>query len=294
MPLPDGAPPGFTGLIGLHEFSLNVARDKYLVNEPVEIKLRVKGQGNLEDYESPELIKKEEFETFENSANLETTNSLLSTKTFNLTYLPRSEVTLESETIPFAVFDPDTKQYVSKNVERPKIIVLGGAITGSGSFQPKNNSKTEKQKEILMIKKLVSPVFNLESALSIGKIHRYINFSLFSIILLIVAIGLKGSLSLIPRDEYTAQLKLLKKSDCNYKVLYDFLDQLISQNISVYKKVENSELTTHAKEYFKNLLNNKESILYGTENREMKYSFKEKYFREALGVIKKNKSHGDV
>ena len=42
LPLPvEGVPPSFTGLIGDHDFNLSIAKTKYLLNEPIEIKLEV-------------------------------------------------------------------------------------------------------------------------------------------------------------------------------------------------------------------------------------------------------------
>ncbi len=286
LPLPDGAPEGFTGLVGQHEFSLSVSRDKYLVNEPVEIKLTVKGQGNLEDYDVRELINNENFETFENSANLETSNSLFSSKEFNLTYLPRKETTLEAQSIPFSYFDPVGKKYVTTTVQRPLITVLGGAQARS-EVLPVNPIKKD-QKSADKPRSLVSPVFISEAIFEFGRIHRLVNFILFSIILLIIAVGLKGALSFRSSDELSVQLRELKKSDMSYKNLYDFLDKLAPQKVSVYKKLNESQLTTHAKSYFKNLLNNREGILYGGKKRDGKAEFKDKYFKEVLQEIKRN------
>ncbi len=292
LPLPDGAPEGFTGLVGQHEFDLSVSRDKYLVNEPVEIKLRVKGQGNLEDYDVRELIENENFETFENSANLETTNSVLSTKTFNLTYLPRKETKLPATSLPFSYFDPSQKKYISVTVQRPEITVLGGAPAQAKKFPVNPQSKTV-QKSADQPLSLVSPVFIVDSVLEYERLHRILNFILFAIILMIIAIGLKGALSFLPGDDLSMQLRALKKSNMDYKNLYDFLDKLAPKKASVYKKLDDSTLTDQAKSYFKNLLNNKEGILYGGKSKQDRSSFKNKYFKEALEIIKGNQKKNE-
>ena len=57
LPLPtEGVPSSFTGLVGEHEFNLSVPKTKYLVNEPIEIKLEVKGKGALENLDAPAIF----------------------------------------------------------------------------------------------------------------------------------------------------------------------------------------------------------------------------------------------
>ena len=66
LPLPsEGVPASFTGLVGEHEFNLSVPKSKYLINEPIEIKLEVKGKGAVENYDAPTIFSDNNLEQFD-------------------------------------------------------------------------------------------------------------------------------------------------------------------------------------------------------------------------------------
>ena len=61
----DGVPPSFTGLVGKHEFSLKVNKNKFITNEPIEVSLAVRGEGALELLEAPPILSSPSIEEFE-------------------------------------------------------------------------------------------------------------------------------------------------------------------------------------------------------------------------------------
>src|SRR5690606_23948591 len=56
LPWPTPVPENFTGLVGKHDFSLNMNQTKLVVNQPLEITLSVSGPGALENFEAPKVL----------------------------------------------------------------------------------------------------------------------------------------------------------------------------------------------------------------------------------------------
>lgn len=138
----ENVPVGFTGLVGKHEFNLKINKNKFLVNEPIEIKLDVQGPGALEVYEPPSLLNHDSIEEFEKNSDLEIANDFTATKKVEYTYLGRNAVSLNETNLAMSYFDPETKKYVTENIVIDPII-----IAGIGSPQA-NRIKTEKNKKI--------------------------------------------------------------------------------------------------------------------------------------------------
>jgi len=135
------APTGFTGLVGKHQFALTTNKTKVLVNEPLEFKLTVTGPGNLESLDPPEIITSPEFESFDTNSALDIANALSATKKFEYTYLPRKEIKLPAQKIPFAILNSETRLFETVEVEMPAIEVVGGIFQGT----PENNEQKSEQ-----------------------------------------------------------------------------------------------------------------------------------------------------
>lgn len=128
MPIPtEGMPSNFTGLVGNHEFQLTGGKEKYLINEPIEFKLEVKGSGALENFQAPSLFNSDLIEEFDAKTDLAELAEGLGSKKFEFTYLARSEITIPEREVSFSVFDPDKKIFIEKKIRIPTIKVAGGA-----------------------------------------------------------------------------------------------------------------------------------------------------------------------
>lgn len=143
LPIPtEGMPSNFTGLVGNHEFQLTGGREKYLINEPIEFKLEVKGAGALENFQAPSLFNSDLIEEFDAKTDLIELAEGLGSKKFEFTYLARSEVSIPEREISFSVFDPDKKTFIEKKIKIPAIKVAGGAAPVKNENK-KNQSKTK-------------------------------------------------------------------------------------------------------------------------------------------------------
>jgi hypothetical protein len=124
-PLPSSSvPKNFTGLVGKHSFEIELNRTKFLVNEPIEMKFKVRGPGALEVYESPLFIDNDGIEGFVANSDLSFDSSFKGTKTFDLTYLPRKSINLSKKEIALSYFDPVSEQYLTETIVIPDLVVL--------------------------------------------------------------------------------------------------------------------------------------------------------------------------
>ncbi|MEX1098965.1 MAG: BatD family protein, partial [Bacteriovoracaceae bacterium] len=139
-----GVPPSFTGLVGKHDFKLELNKNKFVVNEPIELKLVVKGPGALELYDAPKLFDEPDIEEFESNADLEVREDFSATKTFLYTYLGRDGMELEDKKIPFSYFDPDALQFKTEYLSIGKIIIAGqgGSSKNASVDEPLKTEQT--------------------------------------------------------------------------------------------------------------------------------------------------------
>ena len=143
-PLPEPIPPHFTGLVGPHEFDLQMGQSKLIVNEPLEVKLTVSGVGALENLEAPELLKNPGLEEFESNGDLKIADADRATKVFDYTFLAKENMQLPSKTITLSYFDANSEKYIPTNLKIPEIIVAGeraGQIKKDDDKKPENTKQ---------------------------------------------------------------------------------------------------------------------------------------------------------
>lgn len=130
--LPGNAPSGYSGAVGNLNFEAFIDRKETKANEPVTLKLKISGNGNLKlaDINAPELPP--DLESYEPkiAENYKASESGVNgTKSFEYLIIPRHEGEYEIPAISFSYFNLSKKQYVSKT-EGPFIIKVG---KGSGN-----------------------------------------------------------------------------------------------------------------------------------------------------------------
>ncbi|MCB9094617.1 MAG: BatD family protein [Halobacteriovoraceae bacterium] len=293
-PLPtSNVPEGFTGLVGSHSFKLTVLKNKFLVNEPVELKLVVKGEGNLENYSGPSLINDPALEEFENNSNLETTNTVMATKTFQYTYLARKNGKIDAKKVPLAYFDPAKNTYVTEFVEIPEMTIEGtasaGVSHGNGNVITQNSTQGNSGAEIENNQiALIGPYFENSILKQLfSNYFKIVNILLIVGIIFVFLMILKPILKFNHKDEIDQRISKIKKSNLGYTEVYNFLDKIEDSNRSLLKKIENAEISPHAKKYFENILTNREDNLFGDRKHgKNKLAFKEKYFKEVGKLVK--------
>ena len=126
--LPSGKPDGFGGAVG--SFSISVSADRTEVNldEPLTVKLTVKGAGNFQLFETPKVDFPSAFEKFEpkSAENISAgANGISGTKTFSYMVIARQNGEFEIPPVKFSYFDPATKSYKTVESKPLNISVKG-------------------------------------------------------------------------------------------------------------------------------------------------------------------------
>ena len=320
LPLPsENVPPGFTGLVGEHEFIFTPGKDKYLVNEPIELKLEVKGKGALEKMEAPVLYSENGLEQFDTKGEVSETGNSSAKKVFEYTYLARSAVNLKEHEVSLAYFDPNTGKYIDKKIKVPSIIVSGvvpvAASGGNGSTVKKtdelnignggedfltrwfnrSSGSSNKAPAVKAPLGLVSPDFSQGRNL----FTRWIDIANIAVILAMLCFfawwykSAKDSdeLSLTQHYELKKYMTRLKKNGINYSDLYQVLSALDKDNmltkggVSIGQVIAGSAISPEGKEYFKKALEFSESKSFGKEKMSSNVVFEPKYFNELLKKI---------
>lgn len=310
LPLPsENVPPGFTGLVGEHEFKLIGGKEKYLVNEPIELKLEVSGKGALEKMDSPVIYSDNNLETFDTKSEVTETGNNTAKKVFEYTYLARNALSIKARDLSLAYFDPSTGKYVEKKIKIPEIDVSGTAApsTGNQKVVDKKNDNPDssagdsnfldnllngKSKSVIRPELgLVGPIFKNLSFIEMNY-FKMINIFLLLIAIAILVIILKNSEIQInykgANKEAKNLLSNLKKNGLNYSDLYKLLSMMDKANriskegMSLIEIIDSSDLSREAKLYFKNCLNGCEQQNYGVKKSQSPVKFENKFFNELI------------
>ncbi len=149
LPIPvDKMPTNFSGLVGQHEFNLTGGKAKYLINEPIEFKLEVKGPGALENFQAPSLFNSDLIESFDTKSDMVEVSEGVAVKKFDFTFLARSSVNIEERELSFSVFDPEKEIFIEKIIKIPAIAVFGSAEPSKSGDKNTQNRLNKKEKKI--------------------------------------------------------------------------------------------------------------------------------------------------
>ena len=303
-PLPAvNVPPHFTGLVGPHTFSLISNRERFLVNEPIEYKLEVRGPGALENLEAPQIFTNPNLESFDIKSEMLELNKVQSRKVFEYTFLARDSFKIDSSRKELSYFDPVTKQYRSVNLLIPNMIIGGRAVLTKGSDASSknkvNNSDAQKKIETkrsvdLQASGLVAPLFKNESFFKSKNLIRFVN------ILLLLSVFYSFYILFFKKQVSTSDLFLAKQAidkikagGMSYSLLFELVDKLNhSSNENLHMVLGKSKLSNPAKDYFSNLLQTTEKVSFtdGNEEKSIKLEFDQNHFKEIYKLIEREQS----
>ena len=281
-----GKPADFTGLVGDHQFKVEISRNKILINEAVELKLTVEGPGALENFDSPTLYKTNGLEEFDTNSDLTEIGITSSRKTFDYTYLAKAPIDLKEHKVSFSIFDPVKRKYVKREILLPAIKVAGVSTKTDSSVARRRDFAPKKMLEDTG-ENLLAPVFSSSG-------HK----SWADYLIIILVLILSGQFIEIFYQRHkrsTTEDKLLKlcKKIENEGPDYSSVHQLIlnlagGQKVaepSISKVLEDSGLSPQAKKYFSKLIKHAESRTYRKDHGGEKFNFNQKYFKEYLAQV---------
>ncbi len=155
-PLPDGAPEGYNGAVGTYEMNAWVDNTKTVTNEPVTLKVKVSGKGNLKLFDAPTINLPPDMESFDPKTADNTKVSLAGMtgdKIFEFLIIPRREGQYKIEPVTFSYFDLTSNTY--KTITSEEFIIDVGKGSGDGASSVSGVSRAELQllgKDIRYIK----------------------------------------------------------------------------------------------------------------------------------------------
>lgn len=309
LPLPtEGVPASFTGLVGEHEFSLNAPKSKYVINEPIELKLEVKGKGALENLDAPVIYSDNNLEQFDTKSEVTETGPQSAKKVFEYTLLARGPVNIQQRELAFAYFEPANGKYIEKKITIPALNVSGVAAAQSEGSKPTPSPQQEQSTHETSVldglfsspkavvpnqNGLVGPVLKEEDAWK-GYIFHILNAGLVIVVISFIGymvVGHTRGNSVASNESAKHAMKMMKKNGLNYSELYKMLASLDKDNkmasggISIINVVEQSPLNKEAKDYFKDALSYTEQGSYGKNGSDKKLAFNSKHFSELMKYV---------
>jgi hypothetical protein len=134
-PLPRGSElPGFTGAVGNYSVDPpELATNLISVGEPVRLKVKIRGEGNLARLVPPQVPQARDWEVFSLPTENTAPQILLAQGfvVFNYILIPLTEKTRMTPALPFSAFNPDRGAYEDLSVPSIGVTVLSGTVSAA-------------------------------------------------------------------------------------------------------------------------------------------------------------------
>jgi hypothetical protein len=151
--LPQGAPSSFKNQVGNYMFNATISSDTVKVNEPIDLKIIIKGKGNLKQLNEFNIEFPTDLEDFDpeikNNVNINSAG-ISGAKGFNYLVIPRHSGTFEFGPLEFSYFDLNTKTYKTLTSKKFTITVL----KEDGSIDNNNTASLNKTEVELLNTKI--------------------------------------------------------------------------------------------------------------------------------------------
>ncbi|UOU96904.1 BatD family protein [Chryseobacterium daecheongense] len=119
--LPEGSPEYFKNAVGNFNVSVyNASKEKVEVKKPINVVVKVTGEGNLSDLELPKIASSPDYEVFAPKVTSKVTPGMTGIKgeiLANYVVIPKKPGLISIRTEEFAFFNPESKEYVDLGQE---------------------------------------------------------------------------------------------------------------------------------------------------------------------------------
>lgn len=134
MPLPvEGQPSGFSGLVGNFEITLSSDKNSLKVGEALQVIITVKGKGHPGSLTSLDMTFPQDFEKYEEKAKTTFRPDGNSEKVYEVLLIPRAPGQFQIQPVTISMFDPEKKQYLSRQSGTLTVQVTGEAMVASAN-----------------------------------------------------------------------------------------------------------------------------------------------------------------
>lgn len=159
LPLPEiGKPLDFTGMVGFFDISVNVEKNEIKQNEPLEVEVMIKGQGNIEMIHKPSFVKPNDVRVIESDVSVKVLNSidkLTGWKKFKYVIIPKKSGKLVLNSFKSHYLDPKTGQYVEIETD-PIEILVHADLSQREEPREKSRKADDDRNHLLIQKELIS------------------------------------------------------------------------------------------------------------------------------------------
>jgi hypothetical protein len=285
-PLPAPVPPHFTGLVGKHDFQLELNQSRLIVNEPLEVKLTVTGPGALENFEAPDILKHPGLEEFESNGDLKIADANTATKIFDYTFLPKENLKIPASQVTFSYLDPDTGKYVPSTLPISEIVVAGGSTapkagSKSSSAEEKNNDVTPvNEKPRVLSGPLLGDVPPMK------RIFPYLN-GILALLSLVIALSWVVKFKGVPHLGKMTQIPhTFRKGEFHFGEFARWMSPLINKSGKTPAVlIRDSDLDEETKNYFLSLLKKSEQGQYSSSKNDSGYKYESRHFKKLSRYI---------
>lgn len=138
IPLPSGAPEGFSGAVGNYQLSVQADKLQLKAHEAFTLTVEIRGEGNIKLIDAPVVSLPSEFERYDPKITASVGASGVSgLKKFEYLIIPRQTGTFSIPPVQFSYFNPQTKQYATVYSQPLQIEVMPGeegsqVVSGNG------------------------------------------------------------------------------------------------------------------------------------------------------------------
>jgi hypothetical protein len=212
--LPGGAPASYNGAVGSFSIASSLSKSKVRANDAVNLVVRISGSGNVKLVETPKVNFPVDFDSFDPkiSDNVKTTAAgSYGVKTFEYSFIPRSQGKFTIPALEFSYFDTKYNRYQTIRTQSQTIDVApdptGGARNGLQGGADKENIKLLAQ-DIKYIK--------VGSTTLIPKGNYFFNTASYWLVLLLAFIAIVSAfIFLAKRERENADVVFIKNKRAN-------------------------------------------------------------------------------
>lgn len=285
----DSMPSNFSGIVGRNEFSVKMNKNKFLVNEPIEIVLNIKGDGAFELFDAPAILPFAELEEFEKNSDLTIYKDFTAQKKVEYTYLGRSNLDIKNHNVTLSYFDTDAKSYKEVTLAIGDLKVVGGSARSKTPNDKSNLAQTRSNDKKNIISTPVEEPFELKP------FYKPVNTILFNakevslfIASLIAILGLVFSKRLYfwwkKNQSNEDVFKKIYRDGLSYHLFLELFENL-SETGDIRVKIKQLEISESAQQHLLDVLDQL-NTLYFEQKSEQRIKIKKKFFKELEKLIK--------
>lgn len=290
-PLPvEGVPASFVGLVGRHELEVSDIHPRHLVNEPIEIQLKISGGGALEEFSAPNLYNEDFLEEFDRQSSLSEVSFSEAQKVFNYIFLGRYPGEVTDEKIKYSYFDPESSRYYEKTIDLPSLLI-GGSAGESATVGDKPVERMEapsQKRDYSLIAPNFTQLSSTMKSITVARLNLLAGMS----ILFLLFLDSKSLFSFCFRNYKARQiLRKAKGRGLEYRDFYQLVFMLAASEKIKYgtirEIISSSSLKDDEKSYFLRIADDMDSREFSMSKDDLKIDVSNKNFQSLIRKIQR-------